>query len=42
MAAYDFDSEEFDRAAFNAGHSAFLETLAAGYPVYYLTRTVWK
>ena len=33
---YEFPSEEFDRAVAAAGHSAFLETLAAGYPVYYL------
>jgi hypothetical protein len=36
MAAYDFPSEEFDRAAAAAGRAAFQETLAAGQPVYYL------
>jgi hypothetical protein len=35
-AAYDFPSEDFDGAAYAAGHSAFRETLAAGYPVFYL------
>ena len=34
--AYDFPSEDFDRAAYAAGHSAFQETLADGYPVFYL------
>ena len=33
---YDFGSEEFDRAVAAAGRTAFHETLAAGYPVYYL------
>jgi hypothetical protein len=36
MAAYDFDSDEFDWAAFHAGHSAFLETLAMAASVFYL------
>jgi len=34
--AYEFPSEEFDRAAAAAGRSAFEETLADGYPVFYL------
>ncbi len=34
--AYDFDSPEFDEAVRAAGHKAFLETLAAGLPVFYL------
>ena len=34
--AYDFGSREFDEAARAAGHQAFLETLAAGLPVFYL------
>jgi hypothetical protein len=32
---YEFPSEEFDRAIAAAGHSAFLETLSAGHPVFY-------
>jgi hypothetical protein len=36
LPVYDFDSEEFDRAAAAAGNAAFHETLAAGYPVFYL------
>ena len=34
--AYDFGSKEFDEAVRAAGHQAFLETLAAGLPVFYL------
>jgi hypothetical protein len=33
---HDFPSDAFDQAAYYAGHSAFQETLADGYPVYYL------
>jgi hypothetical protein len=33
--AYDFGSKEFDEAVRAAGHRAFLETLAAGLPVFY-------
>jgi hypothetical protein len=33
---HDFPSDAFDQAACYAGHSAFQETLADGYPVYYL------
>jgi hypothetical protein len=36
LPAYDFDSEDFDRAVAAAGRAAFHETLAAGYPVFYL------
>jgi hypothetical protein len=36
MAAYEFGSKEFHDAAYAAGHRAFLETLAAGLPVFYL------
>ncbi len=36
MAKYEFASDEFNRAAYEAGHKAFLETLAAGRPVFYL------
>jgi len=34
--AYDFGSKEFDEAVRAAGHQAFVETLAAGLPVFYL------
>jgi hypothetical protein len=34
--SYDFGSAEFDDAVRAAGHQAFLETLAAGLPVFYL------
>ena len=34
--SYKFGSPEFDAAAYEAGHRAFLETLAAGRPVFYL------
>jgi hypothetical protein len=34
--AYDFGSKEFDEAVRAAGHQAFLETLAAGLPVFYV------
>jgi hypothetical protein len=34
--AYDFGSKEFDEAVRAAGHQAFIETLAAGLPVFYL------
>jgi hypothetical protein len=34
--AYDFNSPEFDEAVRAAGHQAFLDTLAAGLPVFYL------
>ena len=34
--AYDFASKEFDEAVRAARHQAFLETLAAGLPVFYL------
>ncbi|SPF54310.1 hypothetical protein SBA4_630021 [Candidatus Sulfopaludibacter sp. SbA4] len=33
---YEFGGPEFDAAAYAAGHQAFLETLAAGRPVFYL------
>jgi hypothetical protein len=33
MAKYEFGSDEFHQAAWEAGHRAFLETLAAGLPV---------
>lgn len=33
---YEFMSPEFDEAASAAGHQAFLDTLAAGLPVFYL------
>jgi hypothetical protein len=33
--AYEFDSPEFDAAVAAAGHQAFLDTLAAGLPVFY-------
>ncbi len=33
---HDFPSDAFDQAAYDAGNSAFQETLADGYPVYYL------
>jgi hypothetical protein len=36
MAAYEFGSPEFDQAVWAAGHKAFLETLAAGFPVFYV------
>ena len=36
MAAYDFDSTEFDEAVAAAGHKAFLKTLASGRPVFYI------
>ena len=34
--AYDFGSKTFDEAVRAAGHQAFLETLAAGLPVFCL------
>jgi hypothetical protein len=36
LPVYDFASEEFNRAVAAAGRTAFYETLAAGYPVFYL------
>ena len=36
MPQYDFDSPEFDEAVSQATHAAFLETLAAGLPVFYI------
>jgi hypothetical protein len=33
MAKYEFGSDEFHKAAWEAGHRAYLETLAAGLPV---------
>jgi hypothetical protein len=33
MAKYEFGSDEFHKAAWEAGHQAYLETLAAGLPV---------
>jgi hypothetical protein len=33
--AYDFGTKEFDEAVRAAGHQAFLDTLAAGLPVFY-------
>ena len=36
--ALEFDSPEFDQAAYAAGHKAFLDTLASGFPVFYLDR----
>ena len=35
-APYEFGSVEFDEAVRKACHNAFLETLAAGLPVFYL------
>lgn len=34
--AYDFGSAQFHDAVRAAGHEAFLETLAAGLPVFYI------
>ena len=34
--AYDFGSDEFDKAMYAAGRRAFEETLAAGVSVFYL------
>ncbi len=36
MAELDIRSKEFDDAVRAAGHQAFLDTLAAGLPVFYL------
>ena len=36
MAAYEFDSPEFDQAVYNATHQAYLDTLAAGRPAFIL------
>ncbi|MDR3702361.1 MAG: hypothetical protein P4L56_22125 [Candidatus Sulfopaludibacter sp.] len=36
MAQLDIRSKEFDEAVHAAGHLAFLDTLAAGLPVFYL------
>jgi hypothetical protein len=36
MPRYEFGSPEFHEAAYAAGHQAFLDTLAAGRPVFYL------
>ncbi len=36
MAAYDFDSPEFDEAVAAATHEAFLRALASGHPVFYI------
>ena len=36
MAKYEFGSDEFHQAMWEAGHQAFLETLAAGLPVTYV------
>jgi hypothetical protein len=36
LPVYDFASDDFDRAVAAAGRAAFHETLAAGYPVFYL------
>jgi hypothetical protein len=36
MPRYEFGSKEFDQAVYEAGHQAFLETLTAGRPVFYL------
>jgi hypothetical protein len=38
MPAYEFGSLEFHEAVRAAGHQAFLDTLAAGLPVFYLDR----
>jgi hypothetical protein len=35
---YEFGSDEFHEAVREPGHRAFLETLAAGLPVFYLDR----
>ncbi len=35
---YEFGSDEFHEAVRESGHRAFLETLAAGLPVFYLDR----
>lgn len=35
-AEYEFGSEEFHKAMWEAGHAAFERTLAAGLPVFYL------
>jgi hypothetical protein len=32
---FDFESPEFDAAVYAATHQAFLDTLAAGLPVFY-------
>jgi hypothetical protein len=34
---YEFGSKEFDDAVRASGRKAFLETLAAGFPVFYLS-----
>lgn len=34
MAKYEFGSPEFDRAVWEAGHQAYLATLAAGRPAF--------
>jgi hypothetical protein len=36
MAAYDFDSPEFDEALRAAGRKAIAESLAAGLPAFYI------
>jgi hypothetical protein len=36
VAALDFASSDFDRAAYNAGRSAFVEMLARNLPVFYV------
>jgi hypothetical protein len=36
VAAYDFDSAEFDDAVKTACHNAFIEALSSGLPVFYL------
>jgi hypothetical protein len=35
---YEFGSKEFDEAVRAAGHQAFLDTLAAGLPVFYTSK----
>ena len=34
MAQYEFGSPEFDQAVWEAGHKAYLDTLAAGRPAF--------
>jgi hypothetical protein len=36
VAVLDFASSDFDRAAYDAGRSAFVEMLARGLPVFYV------
>jgi hypothetical protein len=38
MERREFGSPEFHRAVWEAGHQAFLDTLAAGLPVFYIRK----